>query len=141
MKLALLLYESPHTRMMGYVELPYITAGSHVDWGFEDMGLEPEQMRTLELAVRTGRQILVTGDLALTCHYPDAALIPVRADQAKALQDAGLVLPPGWMRAIYVLDPDYNYTWIGDQVRGDRVDLRVTERMQRVPEGWAANPK
>lgn len=128
-----LLNESPHTRIVGGQELPLIKHGDRVDWGFEDMGLTEFGVRKLERAVRYGEGVLLTGTgLALKApNFPESILVTASGHE-RLVQ-----LPPEWMRAIYVVNSDYNYTWIGDQVRTDRYGGEmVTNKMKRVAGGW-----
>lgn len=144
-----LLNESPHTRIIGGFELPLIRRGDRVDWGFEDMGLPVSTVNALERSLREGDGVVLTGtrlvlkapslenaDGLMVSRYPETVIIP--ADR----HGSPLELPENWIRSIYVVDSNYNYTWIGDKVRPDRIGgTMATNKMRKVDGGWISKDK
>lgn len=139
-----LLSESPHTRVIAGEELPLIKIGDRVDWGFEDMGLSQFGVRKLERAIRFGDGVVLTGtgfvlkapytemaDGKIVSRYPETVIVPpVRRERP-------IELPAEWIRSIYVVNSDYDYTWIGDRCRENRYGGEVvTNKMKRVANGW-----
>jgi hypothetical protein len=126
-----LIQEAPHTRFGGSLppELSFLS-GSFVDLGFENLGLSAEKQRTLYLAF-SGTGLSVPGThLKLRHPAPGQSGVEVADGSEIAF------LPKNWKQAVFVMNNDDQFTWIGKLVRQEQVGDFDKSKYREVPDGW-----
>lgn len=125
-----LIQEAPHTRFGKNLpsSLSFLN-GSWVDMGFENLGLDPEKYKALYRAF-SGTGVMIPGtNLKLRHAAPGQSGVETQDGTEE------ISLPDNWKQAIFVMDNDDRFTWVGKLVRPIQVNIDKSKYREE-PDGW-----
>lgn len=127
-----LIKEAPHTRFGGSLppELSFLS-GSFADLGFENLGLSPDEHRALYRAF-SGNGVSVPGT-HLKLRHPAPGQSGVEPQNGSEEGE----LPGNWKQAVFVMNNDDQFTWVGKLVRPEQVGDIDKSKYREEPDGWA----
>ena len=124
--------EAPRTHFVG--DLPpgfEFLKRAFIDLGYENLGLPPAEVDALNKALLgTGLAVGGTQFRFRTEKGFHTIIEPIDGTELASL-------PPDWKQAVYVLDNNDNYAWIGKKVRPDQVGNINYNLYDAEPDGFS----
>jgi hypothetical protein len=124
--------EAPHTHFVG--DLPpgfEFLRGAYIDLGYENLGTPPAEVDALNKAL-LGTGLAVAGTQFRIRTEKGGHTIVEPADGSEIA-----CLPPDWKQAVYVIDNNDKYAWIGKKVRPDQVGNIDYNLYDAEPDGFS----
>lgn len=124
-----LINEMPHTHFVGPLPRELEFLQGLVDLGFENLGLPDEAFREIMMAFG-GKGVRVPGTTYRLRHARPMQSAVEPADGTEP------VLPKDWKQAVFVMDANDKFTWIGKRVRPDQIGKVDMSQYQDAGEGF-----
>ena len=125
--------EDPHPRIANVSDDLKFLEGGHTDLGFENLGLDPRARFKLYQAYQgTGVNIPGTNYHIREFHSGEFTAIIESSDGSETA-----TLPDNWIEAVYVINSEGVYSWIGSKVRPNQLspDFDFSPYV-RTTDGW-----
>ena len=129
----MLMMEHPHGKVeKGVPTSLSVFENNYVDWGFENLGISPTEMRNLYNAI-IGTGIIIPNTDYKVRETPRATFSIEEIDGTETAN-----MPENWKKAFYILTDKDEYVWIGRLVRQDQIGTFDRTTLQESEDGFGS---